>query len=953
MLDAAAPATVAFINQLPFEVVIYDSYGSDTATSYVGDLTQLATVAAGASASVPPAHPFASVFIVAHKDSDAPIARFVWLKARPAAGFTVSQADVDAMNQTFAFIDFLTHSPGDPLARRFLALIGDQTSSTLTDDVNAFFAGQPSYAHATFVTYMLGITATARTVPAGPPTPGAPPPPPQYSLSRLVGLMGGTWPGGLPDIIVARYRAEDQDGTLMFWAEIDVKRLPGQGPGPVSYVADLVGADKVVFGIMFHYGLDAGIFSTRLILKFDDLAIPLDKKTRLRIKQPTLTIDINPLFKFVVFGIKGTIPFAIFGKSFDALATLTIDNLEVAAGLVIQGDHASLPGPPQLPGLHFDEFGVGMAIFFEPPGYAIGLAGKFHIGNDAVQHIALDDDSFALVLRIEEELPNPLYASFYVPRLDLPTLLALFTNTRTPIDVPVAFSDLSFVWAENPLEPVVLPDGTLSQAALGFSATVEVLSFGFHGEARLDLSGGLTADVESSPVSLGRVFQLAGDGKGVSIKVDAQGNPIKNNAIRDKAEQQAVVKEAKDKQIVSPGGPVLKIQSLQAPFLHLNARASLFELAHVAVEADIDKSGIRFELDYGSVLTTKMKVALADFHNLSAEFGFGIDRTIALPHVGPVSLGSLHLQAGIAAHLKVLTSTQDVSLTAGGGFEFQGLHLTVPDFTVDAHIARLTDLLSAIGSEIEAEARSVFGAVLGDARRWAAWVGGKVITGVEDMAPVLKAAFNQSLTDAVAVMKGAAVAAEVVAAGARTAYQAASADVARAMKAAGYAASDVGRGVQKAYQLSEVGLAQTLKAAGYGAEAIGGALRSAFNDSAAAAAVALKGAGYAANEVAGALKGTFTSSAQDAASALHAAGFAPDQIAGAAKTVFGASTQVAAQILQGLGVAGDAANTILHNIGYPASEISNVLKDLFHWVPYINLPYVKMPYVKLPHIKIF
>jgi hypothetical protein len=516
----------------------------------------------------------------------------------------------------------------------------------------------------------------------------------------------------------------------------------------------------------------------------------------------------------------------------------------------------------------------------------------------------------------------------------------------------------------------------MSQAALGFSAGVDVLTFGFYGNVRLDLSGGLTADVEVAPVSLGQVFRLAGDGKGYTIKVDAQGNPIKNNLIRDKQALKDALKTATDKTLVAPGGPVLKIQSTQSPFLHLSAKASLFELVNAAVQSDIDKNGIRFEMDFGGILTEQMAVTLSDFHNLYGQFAFGIDRTIPLPHVGPVSEGSLPLKATVSAHLKILTNTQNVTLSAGGAFDFEGIHFTVPDFTVDVHISKISDLLGAIGNEIESEAKSIFGAVLNDPKKWASWVTRNVITGVSDMAPVLKGAFNQSINDAAAVLKGANVAVNAVATGLRGAYGASSAEVAKAMKSAGYAANDVGKGVQQAFNLTEAGLAQTMKsagyiasdvggvlknvfgpsvngaasalrAAGYGAAAVGGALRGTFTNDANQAAQALKAAGFGVVDVGHALKGTFTNSASQAAQALHAAGFPADQIAGVAKNVFGASTQAAAQILSSLGVSGDAANNILRGIGYPASEVANVLKSIFSWPPHVKLPYVNFPHVKI------
>jgi len=87
-----------------------------------------------------------------------------------------------------------------------------------------------------------------------------------------------------------------------------------------------------------------------------------------------------------------------------------------------------------------------------------------------------------------------------------------------------------------------------------FTGAVDVLSFGFFGKVRLDLNEGLTADLEASPIELGGVLKLLGDGKGVTIKVDAEGNPIRNNLIRDIKKLQAILKDAKDQTLVKAGG---------------------------------------------------------------------------------------------------------------------------------------------------------------------------------------------------------------------------------------------------------------------------------------------------------------------------------------------------------------------------------------------------------------
>lgn len=91
---------------------------------------------------------------------------------------------------------------------------------------------------------------------------------------------------------------------------------------------------------------------------------------------------------------------------------------------------------------------------------------------------------------MEEEIPNPLYIAFYVPKLDFNEIITLFTNTSYNIDLPVSFTDLSFRWAENPMEPVVLPDGSLAPMGYGFNAVMDLFGLQFYGYLQIDLNTG-------------------------------------------------------------------------------------------------------------------------------------------------------------------------------------------------------------------------------------------------------------------------------------------------------------------------------------------------------------------------------------------------------------------------------------------------------------------------------
>ncbi|EWY80025.1 hypothetical protein FOYG_16823 [Fusarium oxysporum NRRL 32931] len=147
-------------------------------------------------------------------------------------------------------------------------------------------------------------------------------------------------------------------------------------------------------------------------------------------------------------------------------------------------------------GVHFDSFGVRIGIIFEPPGAAIGLSGQLHIGDaGSSAQVVLDDDKFVVVCELVEEVPNPLYISVYVPQMHLAGVLTVFTDAPSPFDVPVTFTDLSFLWSENPMESVALPDGLLSNMGYGFSAAANILGFSFYGGLEINLNNGLTADL--------------------------------------------------------------------------------------------------------------------------------------------------------------------------------------------------------------------------------------------------------------------------------------------------------------------------------------------------------------------------------------------------------------------------------------------------------------------------
>ncbi|WP_221391584.1 hypothetical protein [Dyadobacter sp. NIV53] len=910
MADTSIP-TISFKNDLTYDVIIYDSFDDedsddDANASFFGTLTSLGTVGASATANIQPIHR-SSAFIIESASDKKPVKRCTKLGSnKTLTSFEIAKADEDAMTATFQLINLVNNTPNDPVAVSFKGILN---SDDIVGDMNTFFQQQPAYASCTFQTYMMAVTYLA-TLPPRPAAPAVT----YYSLSKLAASMGAKWPDGLPDAAVSNFKVSDKNSVLSISGDIDISTLSFESPEISANVSKVLGDKKVLtFNLIFNHSFSIGIFGTRLSLSFDTIDIPAGS-SQVHITKPAITIDINPLFKFVVFTMTGTIPFNVFSKTFDANLSLTVDNVEAAIGVVIAGDHASLPAPPVIKGVHFDEFGVGMGIIFSPPAFALGLQGKFHIGDAGDMPVDIADDTFAVVCKFESEVPEPAYASFYVPKLDINQVIAMFTNSNANLNLPVTFSDLSFKWAENPMEPFVLPDGSLSEMAYGFSAAASVFSFQFFGDVEIDMNNGLTANIQASPVSLGNIFTMSGDGPGVTIKVDAAGNPIKNNQIRDSKVLQDALVSAVDKQMVAPGGPVLVINTFTAPFLHVNAKASLFELASVAIEADIDKSGIKFLLDYGVVLKEKMSVTLSDFHNLSASFEYYMNSTITVPPVAGVKLGSFTLAADVEAHLAILTSLSSVAMSVGGSFDFEGQARKFGDFNADINIKRMTDLIGAGVSWIESQALVLFSDFLGDAGKWAAKVKSGFITGCDQVGSVLYHAFKQDATGAANIMKAAGFAADEIAGDIKNAWQCGITDVTYAMRAAGYSPQDIAAGMKKAFNAGAQDVANGYKALSYSANDVAGVIKNVYGDATNDAAVVLKNAGYAAQDVSNALQNTFNAGINDVADAMKSAGYAAQDVASSIKSTFNTSV--------------DAVSDAMKQAGYAADDIKNAFEDL-------------------------
>lgn len=834
---------IAFDNELGDDVQLFDSFTSDDEPNYYGKLTPLGTVKAGSSATITGLHSAVNV-VIAFDGGGHPVGRYAAMFSKKA--FSITAGDVAAVAEGTRLVDLRVAHPDDPVAVQFAELLQESKTSDGVKKIDDFLAQTTDYAHCTYADYMLALTDRARH-PASPPQPEAR----VYKLSMLCNLLGGTWPDGFPDIAVRDFKCSTRNDTLFLGALVEVVDLPFEDSSVAKNVLSVLPAHEVDAEFSFSYEPGLNLFRTTISFTADDFHIPVGNGATVTLKSPKVSFDISPLFKFVVFKAQAQIPFDIFGEQFDASIIMVIDNIEAQISVEISGEHGSLPAPPPMKGVHFDDFAVGMGIIFEPPAYALGLEGRFHIGEgDAL--VTLNDDTFALICGFEGDVPNPLYISFYVPALDLSTLVEVFTDTHLPLDVPVQLEQLSFQWAENPMEPLVLPDGSLTEMAFGCNAYLRILGLQLYGSLRIDL-GGIEGLFEMAPVALGDLLHVSGDGKGVNLKVDEQGNPLRNNIVpKTKADHDAIA-NAPLKEFVSPGGPELTISTSTSPYFSLDAAVSLFELVDYRVDARIDNSGISFTLDYGSVLRESMACVLRDFHNFSADFVYGIDVDIPLPTVDGYSLGHLPIEALCNAGLEIDTSSSEVRLEVHGSFDVEGITVTFGPFGAAVDISRLTDLLAAIETYLVDHAEELFSVFIDDAGRWASYVKNEVIAGVTDVAQGLQSAFNASEGEAATIMNQAGYDIDEAAAQIKNAYNTTAATLAGALSE-GYAATGAAAAV-------------ALHAVGYGATECAQALSTVFGMVPDGINAALQGVGYAADQVKGAfeeLGGDFADFASDA-----------------------------------------------------------------------------------------
>jgi hypothetical protein len=717
-------------------------------------------------------------------------------------------------------------------------------------------------------------------------------------------------------------------------ATLDFTR--GSTDGRIHRLDDIIATDELLLQVTIA-AKDVSLF-----ISLSEKIYVGGGRGRLALSKPTVRIQAGTDLEFQV---AGGLLFTVDSTLVNATASLSLSETEAQVAVSLAADQGALPAPPGVSGLHLEQFAVALGVFFEPPGVDLGLQGRFTVGEDTTQQ----PDQFAFVMALEGDVPNLRYFSFYVDTLDLGEVVTLFTDRNEPAVVQaldiVKGTDLSFTWCEG---PVTLPDGSFAPKGFSFSGDLQILSFAAYAELRISATAGVIGNAEMAPIDLGGILQITGDGHGVRRKfqqVGGQWVPAKNNTIVRSDPQLPTRFHV----VVPPGGPVVAFNAMHSPFLQVNWKITLFDVVRQTVAVTITTTALTFVLTYevANIATFGLNCSLTD----SAHFGAAANLTIEIKAaVGPIhvleyDVGTLNLDAGIAATLDITLDPAGFNLELSGGFSFEGLTMTMPTVGVTVAPASLSDLWSMALRAIRQNADQVFADLFATATKWAGMIASGIVTGVTDMAHMLRHAYNVTADQAAVLMSTAKLKADEVAAGLKSAYNVTAHEAAAIMKNAGFLADDVAAGLKSAYGLAEQDTATAMKTAGFLAADVGAAMASAYSAVAQNIATVLRTAGFTGKETGQVLCSQFSLTAVEAGDLLRSVGFAAGDVFDVMTSIYNLPTKAATRLMRdvgfpaalvglalsasGLNLNQNAVAQYLSAAGFGASDVGGALKTVF------------------------
>jgi hypothetical protein len=666
------------------------------------------------------------------------------------------------------------------------------------------------------------------------------------------------------------------------------------GSNPIlANLSNVVGKGELLIQVMINDGAASVSF-----LSYLDGSLKLSLGgQQLVLSNPYVRLDTLPTFGVYVAGTT-LIPFN--HVTLEASGALLMSDVEMEAFLQVQaqdgGQQTSLPAPFGLRGVSLDELDIELGVVFEPPGVDLGIEGKFNIKGQP-----LNANDFIIVLDMEGDIPNPIYLSTYIQSLTISDLITAVSG-EVVSEIPdfiksLKGENLSVYWSES--AGIALPDGRLAQQGFGFNGFISVGGSTVHAALTVSSINGVSGDAELPPIDL-RVFSLKGNGKGVKVKQILVNGEWETVTKPPETTDDGTKWQTREQELIPPGGATLQFNTKHSPYIAVSATVSLFNLISSEVDIEISNDSFKWKQkeNIGSLFKTEFDCELSKSgFSAAAECDLDIKGDVGPIKILGVDFGSIDLDVSFAAALAISASADGCSVTVSGSFDFEGFHLTMPDFTTsDFH--SFEELPGKILQQIQDNADDIFEDVFKDANAL-----------LKAAAAEAEKIAGEAAEEAKQIAADAAQQAEQIGADAQAAYEGAVHDVAAATAAAAQldekakqivasvdgAVTDIGNAAQKD--------AEALK-------------QQAEEVEQAAAAEVVKIGDAAATEV----KQIAAAAAQVLANAEEEAGQIAAQAAQAAEAAWNEAEKTGAEII-------NAANVAASAMAEEAQKIANEIAD--------------------------
>ncbi|MBV9231708.1 MAG: hypothetical protein JOZ18_20535 [Chloroflexi bacterium] len=391
-------------------------------------------------------------------------------------------------------------------------------------------------------------------------------------------------------------------------------------------------------------------------------------------------------------------------------------------------------------------------------------------------------------------------------------------------------------------------------------------------------------------------------------------------------------------------------EQFRPPHCYINGTMKMLGLSR-ALYIRLTTSGFEFDLSGYLVPGANFDVHGSFFGLTDLEVGGTIQVGIDTIDLGP--LGKININTGANCQIDISVKGSVISATLEASFAFAGQNYSIPKYDLDINAEPLKDLPGVLRDKIKV----ILSDALKDPTQWVKHVADGAISGVDDMATVLKAAYGETIDGAASLLADAGYTANQAGTVLKAAYTATADRLTSALQGAKYTADQVIDVLRDSYGMSGAQVVPVLKGAGYAMDRVASALKSAYGWSADQvtgvlkdayqwnadqAASVLKGAEYTADQVAGALKNAWWSGKQTIA-ALEGAGYTADEVAHALKSAWWSGDQVV-EALKGAGYAipevtgalkdvyglsGDLTASLLKGAGYALQEVADALKAVY------------------------